>query len=691
MSKNDNNCINEPEINKEDAYILGLEGNIKGYKIGLALLIIIIIVGVLLYIFNPVTIDEATDEATDAATDAAKQVSLLDLKSKIVYITISTIILFTCIIMLGKMYIKSKYGSSGSSDQGSGVNSTNTTSIITTVVLLICSIIIILIVRFSDDFKKNTALTMNYFIMFLLLALSCFVYLFSTKNDDVSYSQLPRSFQMFYDDRTKYSIIFVLYLITFALLYYYDPWGAMTKYAGLTIFLSTIVGVAIFVMIYLYQFYFTNPSKASTFSQAPTFFTFMKSFYILIALGISGLLLYGLLSLLGMLNQDSYNKSEMGHTIFNYIMLAGMLAIIWKLVNSGGYLVKNPVFRLVFNTILYIPCILINIVDYFTGQYNTSKQTEMMMLLIGLGLFGGYFLLKYLIMPFFSKQYYGQGGMSVVNDPISTEKPTTVASYQDLNDGVYVDQSNIGGNNDGSGVETNAVSDFFRQLLNIQSDPKRNYHYALSFWFYLDSFPPSTSSAYNKTSNIVSFGGNPAVKYNAVTNSLIVSMKYNSGCRIAQRPNNQGETKVTNENVNTLEGFDQMRKEIRNKIEEVKTMPIQVELDEDGNAIIYVKEGVLLQKWNNVVLNYNGGTLDVFYNGELVKSAIELVPCITFDTLVVGDQNGVSGNVANLLYFNETVDYLTVNTLYNSLKGANPPIIPGPGPTIIQKLVTIFK
>ena len=115
MSKNDNNCINEPEINKEDAYILGLEGNIKGYKIGLALLIIIIIVGVLLYIFNPVIIDEAadaantaTDVATDVANETTKQISLLDLKSKIVYITISTIILFTCIIMLGKMFIKSK-------------------------------------------------------------------------------------------------------------------------------------------------------------------------------------------------------------------------------------------------------------------------------------------------------------------------------------------------------------------------------------------------------------------------------------------------------------------------------------------------------------------------------------------------------------------------------------------------------
>ena len=86
MSKNDNSCINEPEINKEDAYILGLEGNIKGFKIALALLIIIIIVGVLLYIFNPVIIDQATDAATDAADETANQISLLDMKSKICFL-----------------------------------------------------------------------------------------------------------------------------------------------------------------------------------------------------------------------------------------------------------------------------------------------------------------------------------------------------------------------------------------------------------------------------------------------------------------------------------------------------------------------------------------------------------------------------------------------------------------------------
>jgi NADH:ubiquinone oxidoreductase subunit 3 (subunit A) len=682
MSKNNKtDCVIEPAISEEDAYILGLEGNVKGFKMALTVISIIVFAAILLYIFNPVALQ---GDVTDIDST----------KSKIVYMTISTIVFFVCATLLAKMFIKMKQGSSTSTSASGTTNESNSkTYTIVNLILTVCSLIIILIIAFSDDFKKNTALSMNYFIMFVLIVVSCLIYLFSTKDDYVSFNKLPRPIQMFYSDRAKYSILFVLYIFTLAILYYYDPWNIMTKYMGLTIFFASIVGITIVLMIYLYQFYFTNPSHSAATSESPTFVKFIgTSVYILSAMSISGLLLYGLLSLLGTFNQDSYNKSNLGHTVLNYIMLAGMLAVIWKLANSGGYLAKNPVFKLVLNIILYIPCLLVNVVDYFTGQYNASKQTELKMLLIALSLFVSYFLLKYLIMPLYSKKYYGQGGNSIVNEPLTTEKATLVASYQDLNNGVYVDQSNIGGQDDGSGLETNSVSNFFRQLLNIDSDPKRNYHYALSFWFYLDSFPPSTSSAYNKTSNIVSFGGNPAVRYNAVTNSLVISMKYNDpSCKIATQPRQRMNSNVTSESINTLEGFNQMRNEIRNKIEDVKAMPTQVELDEDGNMIVYVKEGVLLQKWNNVVLNYNGGTLDIFYNGQLVKSAIELVPCITFDSLKVGDDNGVSGNVANLLYFNESIDYIKVNTLYNSLKGMNPPIIPGTGPTMLQRVITSLQ
>jgi hypothetical protein len=685
MNNNNNNnnnnkkCDNEPEVlNGEDPVVLFLEDNVKEFNIGLMLLSLIIITIILLYIFNPVVLEDDT--------------SSKGLKDKIGYITVSTIVFFICITLLGKMFINFRNsGSSGSNNTGSGTGNNKIYSLVN-IILAITSLIIILIIAFSDDFKKNKTLSMNYTLVFALLLVSCVAYLFSTKNDSVSFNKLPNAIQMFYNDRTKYTIILIAYLFLLALLYYYDPWNMVTENVGLAIFLSSIFGIILFVMVYIYQYYFTHPSQSGTFSQAPTFMTFMKVFYILAAFSVSGLLMYGLLSLLGTFNQDSYNKSELGGTILNYIMLAGLLAVIWKLVNSGGHLTKNPVFRLIFNTILYIPCLLVNIFDYFTGQYSTSKQTELTMLFIALALFVGYFVLKYFIFPFIAKKYYGQDGISVVNDPMTTEKETIVASYQQLNSGAYVDQGNINvsGEDDGSGIESNSTTNFFMKLLHPEyTEAKRNYHYAVSFWFYLDSFPPSTSSAYNKTNNLLSFGGNPAVRYNAVTNSLVVTMKYDDSCKIMRRGANRAKTKVTN--INTVEGFNQMQSEIKSKIEEVKTMPMTVDLDESGNVIVYVQPNVLLQKWNNVVLNYNGGTLDIFYNGELVKSAIEMVPCITYDSLKIGEENGVSGNVANVLYFNSSLDYLTVHTLYNSLNGVNPPIIPGPGPSIIKQLTTYLS
>ena len=145
------------------------------------------------------------------------------------------------------------------------------------------------------------------------------------------------------------------------------------------------------------------------------------------------------------------------------------------------------------------------------------------------------------------------------------------------------------------------------------------------------------------------------------------------------------EVKEVEINAETIDKWNNEKTNINNAIEKVKSMNFSNDVDADGHRIIYSHSDVKLQKWNHIVLNYSGGTLDVFYNGELVKSAIGVVPYLKFDMLTVGTENGVSGNIANLLYFDHPIDILTMNSLYRSFTNKNPPVIPEDNSVLIPK------
>jgi hypothetical protein len=181
--------------------------------------------------------------------------------------------------------------------------------------------------------------------------------------------------------------------------------------------------------------------------------------------------------------------------------------------------------------------------------------------------------------------------------------------------------------------------------LNDGSD-KIDYQYAISFWTFIDAAPPSTSPAYNKYTSLLNFGYKPNVMYNAEKNTLIV---------ITQQ-------------------------KFINKTESNELL----DLDEKNKKVIYKNTNFLLQKWNNIIINYSGSTMDVFLNGELVSSAPNIIPYNTLDTLSIGEDNGIKGGICNVIYYNKSLDSMTIKGLYNQSKNLDPPVISDNNDTIIN-------
>ena len=484
---------------------------------------------------------------------------------------------------------------------------------------------------FSDNPPENNiAIIINFVIIMLFIITSIIIYSNSQNKDNNTLKTFPKALQNIFELRTKYTIIFAIFVFLVTLLYFYNPWGLMTNYGGPVVFFSLFVGIIMVIMITIYQYYLANPSKGNILEK-DTLLTelFIKGFYILGSLGLSFGLIIGLFTLMGVFDQDASKSNSWLHLIFNFILFCTMLGIIYKLANAGGFLDKNPYYRLILNTLLYIPCIFSNIISLLFGFTKNINQTtppnpfEIKMLILSLILLGSYFVWTFFLKKFIQNVYLKQGGKQLINQPISTEVLTNVSSYL--------------------------------------SNDKLDYQYALSFWFYLDAFSPS---APGKISPILSYGENPSVNYSSANNTLYITV-------------HEGETQdTTSFKENTFNKNQQKQNNTINDIELVKSIPFGKELDANGNRIIYTHSNVKLQKWNHIVLNYNGGTLDVFYNGNLVKSEIEVVPYMKFNMLTVGSDNGVSGNIANLMYFKNPLDILTINTLYMSLKHKNPPVIP---------------
>jgi len=363
-------------------------------------------------------------------------------------------------------------------------------------------------------------------------------------------------------------------------------------------------------------------------------------FMLLFGLIFSGLLIGWLV--MGVEGLSS--KSGIVSFILNALIVIAILGLVFKLVTGGSYYKKSPFFRLIVNTLLYIPCILVGVLDtimsflglgatagtntgiggLWSGLSTTIESTKntpatyYALLVIIILLYVIYFFLGQQIQTNVAKQ----GGNILVNNPVYTNSENTIGTYDNLN---------------GTDADENPY----------------DYNYAISFWVYIDAVSPNVSASLDKYTSLLNYGDKPNVLYNASENTLMIAML------------NTGEPSVGS----------------------VSRLKNPQELDANGNIIIYKMEKVLLQKWNNIIINYSGGTIDIFYNGKLVKSANEAVPQMSKDSLTIGATNGINGGICNVTYFNSSINASQIYYLYNTVKEKNPPVAKSSKESIVKDVL----
>jgi hypothetical protein len=82
-----------------------------------------------------------------------------------------------------------------------------------------------------------------------------------------------------------------------------------------------------------------------------------------------------------------------------------------------------------------------------------------------------------------------------------------------------------------------------------------------------------------------------------------------------------------------------------------------------------------LQAWNHVVFNYAKSSVDLFVNGQLMTTLNERNDNLSFDDVItIGQDNGLSGGICNIIYFKSPLFQYEIQNMYNLNKNKDPPI-----------------
>ena len=164
----------------------------------------------------------------------------------------------------------------------------------------------------------------------------------------------------------------------------------------------------------------------------------------------------------------------------------------------------------------------------------------------------------------------------------------------------------------------NIKTEFSNSVISKEKFPY-NYTYSVSFYIYLNPQPENTSLAYTKDSVLFNYGFKPVIYYNGKSQKIIVKSRT-----------------------------------ISNRGDQLDT--------------IYEMANPKFQKWLFFVINYTNNIIDVFIDGKLVGSKVNVSPYFKGDDITIGEKDGIHGSIKQIYYYDKVTTPSTIELLYNLSK-----------------------
>ena len=293
-------------------------------------------------------------------------------------------------------------------------------------------------------------------------------------------------------------------------------------------------------------------------------------------------------------------------TVINILIFAGLggaIYLLYRQFNPASKSAKNKndtnddtkptSLKFFIQLILYIPCLFIDVIEFFKHQWKITTRTIWIILGLEILLITLRFLIPYLFKKIINLTT--KNGTKLLKEPIYLNNEKTLGGFK-------------------KEPEESELS---------QNDIKHNYRYAISSWFYINPQPPNTSKAYTKYTNILNYGNKPRIQFNSLKN----------------------------------------------------TLRIQTELNNHKFITIYKKKNIDYQKWHNIVINYDGGTMDIFLDGELVSSKPKIIPYMSHENIIAGSNNGIHGGICNVIYYDRLLTKNNIILNYKLLRDRHFPVL----------------